>query len=182
MLTVALLVVSLVAWAAEQPPSTLTFDTLKSTVAQAGSVASDVAQHVTADWTAFAGAPGEALPAARAVPVNQFQLRERRRVSGQLAVERNPELSADQLVVVAADARGAALSWQLIRDPRIVRAEWPGPDGTLTGVVLYRADAHLTLDLPDLPQLVQVHLYQPRWAGDRWDLDLVTSITLGPRQ
>ena len=66
--------------------------------------------------------------------------------------------------------------------PRIVRAEQPGPDGVLTGTVLYRASTQLTLALPDLPQLIQVGLYQPRWTGTTWILDLIATFAVaGPR-
>src|SRR5688572_15502769 len=37
--------------------------------------------------------------------------------------QRNPELSGDQLVVVAEDAAGQILDWQAIPDPRLLRAE-----------------------------------------------------------
>jgi len=178
---IILALVSLVLLAQQPPESPIAFDALKTGVSQAGAVAADSVQQLTVDWNAYAGAPGDLVSAATAVPLNRFQLRERRRLTGPLALERNPELAQDRLVLVAADAKGVALSWQLIVDPRIVRAEHPGPDGTLAGQTLYRADVQVTFDLPDLQQLTQVFIYQPRWTGDRWLLDLVASLPV-PRQ
>ena len=160
---------------AQQPtPASTDFESLRTTVPPAAAANSDV-QQLTVDWAAYAGAADQFVSAATAVPVNRFQIRDRRTVQGPLPVERDPQLSADQLVVVGADAAGTALTWQPLKDPRIVRAEQPGPDGVLTGGILYRTDVEILLVLPDLPQLTQVRLYQPRWTGRQWALDLIAT-------
>ncbi len=164
----------------QQPPSTsLSFETLRATVAQSAAVAPDRVQQLTVDWSAFAGATGDLVSGATAIPVNRFQVQDRRSIAGPLPLDRNPELSADQLVAVGTTSSGAALSWQLLRDPRVVRAEHPGPDGVLTGDVLMRADVQLVIALPDMPQLTDVRLYQPHWDGARWRLDLIASFPIG---
>jgi hypothetical protein len=164
----------------QQPAAPLNFDTLRAAVAQAATVGSGRVQQLTVDWSAFAGAAGDVVSAATAIPVNRFQVRDRRAVPGPLPIDRNPELSDDQLVVVGSGSGGAALSWQLIRDPRVVRSEHPGPDGVLAGETLLRTDVQLLLAVPDLPQLTDVRLYQPRWDGARWRLELVGSFPIGP--
>jgi hypothetical protein len=97
---------------------------------------------------------------------------------GALPVERNPELSADQLVVVGAEADGSIVSWSLIKDPRIVRAEQARPDGVLGGRVLYRGEASLLLVLPDSARIVQASIYEPSWTGAEWELTLLGSFNL----
>ena len=93
--------------------------------------------------------------------------------AGELPVERHPELSADRLLIAGTDASGAILAWSLTTDPRVVRAEVPGPDGRLTGRVVYRGSADLLALLPDASSIVQGAVYQPSWNGSEWSLTLV---------
>src|SRR4051812_37356042 len=103
--------------AGQQPPtSSMSFETLRATIAPAAAASSADLQQVTVDWNAFV-VSSALVSAAAAIPVNRFQVTERRIVPGPLPIDRNPELSADQLVVVGVNAGGAALTWQLIRDP-----------------------------------------------------------------
>jgi hypothetical protein len=43
---------------------------------------------------------------------------------------------------------------------------------------LYRARTQFTVVLPDVPQLTQTTLYQPRWTGTSWVLDLIGSFAV----
>ena len=92
--------------------------------------------------------------------------------------QRNPELSSDQLVVVAEDAAGQILDWQAIPDPRVLRAEEPGPSGELRGTVLHRATAELLVTIPSNPAIAVLRLYHPRWTPGGFVLDQVGVVQL----
>jgi hypothetical protein len=168
--------------AGQQPPSApLTFETLTATVPAAGAIDTGGVREVTVNWNAYAAPPGELAPRNARVPLNRFEVIRQQVVAGPLPRDRNPELSADQIVVVGADANGTAVSWQLMKDPRVVRAEQPGADGVLTGQTLHRGSIRFTLTLPDLPQLAQVRVYEPQWTGTGWALELLASFAAGAR-
>src|SRR5687768_5055206 len=81
---------------------------------------------ITVSWSLlFSPAGDPAAPGA----VNQFAVAGRRSVPDGPPLERNPQVSEDRLVVVALDAAGREVGWQLVPDPSIVRAEVPGPSG-----------------------------------------------------
>jgi len=86
---------------------------------------------------------------------------------------RNPELSAQDLVVVGVNAEGVETSRTVIRDPRIVRAETAEPSGRITPRdFLYRNEVTFSVILAD-PSAVAVRLYKPRWTGKQFVLDLI---------
>jgi len=86
---------------------------------------------------------------------------------------RNPELSAQDLVVISINAAGAETSRTIIRDPRIVRAETGAAPGQLTSrEFLYRNEVTFSVILAD-PSAVAVKLYKPRWTGKAFVLDLI---------
>jgi hypothetical protein len=159
------------------PASPLPFDALRAAVTS--SAAANGSQELTVNWnvdTTVGAAPGQNAPAP--IPANRFEIAERHVSGGPPARERNPELSPYHLVVVGTDAAGTPLSWSLVADPRIVRAEQPGPDGVLTGAVLYRPQTQFTVTVPDTPQVTQITIYQPRWTGATWVLDPLGSFPI----
>ena len=147
--------------------------------AAAGSTASaqtaETVQQLRIQWTTTSVSTAFPAPGQRA---NPLRLLDRRPVPGSRPRQRNPQLSADQLVVQAFDARGALVDTQLIADPRLVRAETPGPSGELSGQVLQRADPDFLITLPNSATLVELRLFQPRWTGTEFVLDLIGSIDL----
>jgi hypothetical protein len=158
----------------QSPPPALSFERLTSSAPAPPPASSAGVQELVVVWRAFALPPNELRTKDSAPPpINQFEVSQKRLLSGPLPIDRNPELSAEQLVVAGADVNGSVLSWALVKDPRIVRSEQPGPDGTLSGTVLYRGTTDLLLMLPDSPEIVQVGVYQPRWTGAEWALDLI---------
>ena len=183
MLGSALLVTLWAAFAlqAAPPPQSLSFDRLIASVPQAPPAVdghATTAQQLTVRWTAAAGSaatqsvnPGAALAAGSFDVVARSQ-------AGDMPVERYPELSPDRLLIAGTDASGAILAWSLTTDPRVVRAEVPGPDGRLTGRVVYRGSADLLALLPDSSSIVQGAVYQPSWNGSEWSLTLVGTFTL----
>jgi hypothetical protein len=152
-LTVAWLLLQVV----QAPPATFGFDSLTARVAPDAMPPASSVQELTVNWNVDVAPAGALLSTnAAPVPINGFQVVGRRVMVGAMPRERHPELSADQLVVVGAGLDGSPVSWSLIKDPRIVRAEQPGADGVLTGRTLYRASAQLAVVLPNLPQVAQV--------------------------
>jgi hypothetical protein len=80
--------------------------------------------------------------------------------------------------VIAVDAQGRQVYRQLIADPRVLRAERPGPTGELVGETLHHATADFSVALPDDPSIVELHFYQPRWTGTGWTLDPIGRVGL----
>ena len=133
-------------------------------------------QQVRVQWTTPAdGAPP---PAPGQQAVNPLRLLERRSAGGSLPRQRNPQVSADQILVQAFNARGVLVDSHLIPDPRLVRAESPGPTGELAGEVMRWVNPDFLITLPDVPDLVELRLLQPRWTGTAFVFDLVGSVSL----
>ena len=99
-------------------------------------------------------------------------------MSGRLPRQREPELSSDKVVILARDSGGKILDWQVVPDPRVRRAEAPGPGGELSGRILYRDRADFLFTLPDDPDITRIDFYQPRWTGSNFDLDIIGGVPL----
>jgi hypothetical protein len=95
---------------------------------------------------------------------------------GGLPKQRSAELSASQIMLVAVDAENRLRWWSLLNDPRLVRAESTGPDGELTGQLLYKESAEFTLDYPDDEAITELRLYHPDWNGKNFSLKLIGSV------
>lgn len=101
-----------------------------------------------------------------------------RPVLGTISKERNPELAPDKLVVVLVDSAGREVDWRIIPDPRLIRAEFADAYDNLTGQSFRRLETDFFVAIPDMPALKRLRLYQPRWAGDEFVLDLIASVDL----
>lgn len=84
--------------------------------------------------------------------------------------QRSPELSETQIVVAAVDSSGALRNWSLIADPRILRSEAPGPNGTLTGQVIELENADFNISIPNDSAVKQLKLFKPVWDGKQFQL------------
>lgn len=136
-------------------------------------------QEVRVHWDAYVGGAPQGVRTPRsAQPSESFTILERRRLPGKLPRQRNPELSSDQLMVVAVNALGETVDTQLILDPRVIRAETPGQTGEVSGQVLHRANPEFLLNLPDDSAITELRLYQPRWTGSAFTLDFLGTISL----
>lgn len=98
------------------------------------------------------------------------------RREGGLPKQRSAELSPTHIVVVAFDAEGHMRWCGLVADPRLLRAEAPGPDGQLTGQVLYKESAEFVIQYPDDEAVTEVRLYHPDWDGQKFSLALVGAV------
>ena len=64
----------------------------------------------------------------------------------------------------------------LVPDPRQLRAEVPGPDGELTGQVIYRESAEFIVNYPDDESIREIRLYHPKWDGQKFSLAPVGAV------
>ncbi len=107
-----------------------------------------------------------------------FSLIEARETSGPLPRQRMPELSKDQILIVILDRQEEQKGWLLIPDPRVVRAESPGPNGELSGEVLYRSSADFLVPVPSDLLPATLRIYQPHWTGEVFLLNLLGTLAL----
>ena len=136
-------------------------------------------QEVRVRWDAYAGPSSQAVPGtAENAPSNVFTVIDRRQLSGLAPRQRAPELSSDQVLVIAVDAQGQKRDSTLIPDPRVLRAEVPGPTGELRGEVLLRPTAEFIVTFPDDPAVTELRFYHPRWTGAEFSLDFLGAIPL----
>jgi len=120
-------------------------------------------------WQVAESPSGGPVRPADMIPLNRFAVVARSSLRGPLVRERDPQWSEHDLVVVAVDGTGRETSWQRVRDPRILRAELPGPTGELTGDVLYRPEAELVVVVPDATT-TGLHVYETHWTGEQFVL------------
>ena len=78
---------------------------------------------------------------------------------------RSLDLAPDTLLAVAIDAQNKLRSWAVIPDPRIIRAESPGPDGVLRGRILTVDQPEFSITIPDDSSIIEIRLFEPRWTG-----------------
>jgi hypothetical protein len=134
-------------------------------------------QEVRIGWDAYiAPAPQVGPSTARAADI--FTLLARRSLAGLLPRQRNPQISVDQIVILAANLEGTEIDGQLIPDPRILRAEQPAPNGELRGEVLHHVNTELLITIPDDSTIAELRLYKPRWTGTTFVLDWLGAIPL----
>lgn len=123
-----------------------------------------------------ASLPGPAAAQYRNAPGRVTLARAAARREGGLPKQRSAELSSTHVVVVALDAEGRMRWCGLVADPRLLRAEAPGPDGELTGRVIYRESAEFVVSYPDDDAVVELRLYHPEWDGQDFSLELVGAV------
>jgi hypothetical protein len=145
---------------------------------QPGSIASAQGiQEIRVRWDAYLpGPPVKDGQSVREAASNVFTLLERRTFSGRVPRQRNPELTSHQIVVIARDANGRLVDWQLIPDPLVLRYEHPGPKGELGGQLLYRTSGELLITLPDDPNIKRIEVHRPRWTGTDFVLELMGAV------
>ena len=97
---------------------------------------------------------------------------------GSLPRHRSVELASDQLFMLTVGEGAQLRWWSTMPDPRILRAEKPGPDGTLTGEVIFQKSIEFTVNIPDDNGAVELRLYHPRWTGQEFVPVLIATIPL----
>lgn len=166
--------------ASAQPPARAarTTDSVRHLPTIAQAARSHRHSEVTFEWAVSAGTPGTAARRGVLPEVHQFQMRHSRTVVDPPVRERDPQIGPDDLVVVAVDAQGTEVSWQRLKDPRILRAEIPDATGRLSGQTLYRTDTQLTVTVPDDVAAVAIDVYEPVRSGGALALRSLARVAL----
>ncbi len=136
---------------------------------------------VTIRWRPALPSPaGQPEPVTGAAPQrNDFEVTARRSVSGMPPRQRDPQLSPDDLVIVAVDAKGTDVAWHLIKDPSLIRAETPTASGSLKRETFRRSDVTFPVTLPAVtPEITELRVYKPEWNGTAFVLDLVGTVSV----
>lgn len=130
-------------------------------------------------WDANASAPPMIAPALKGFTgTGSFSLIDLKAIAGSAPRQRMPELSPDQILVVVMDEQGSQRDWNLIPDPRIIRAESPGPTGEWTGQTLHREEAEFLVTLPRGLLAAELRFYSPLWTESRYSLELLGTLLL----
>jgi hypothetical protein len=138
------------------------------------------ATEVTIRWRLGLGSSPVPPVPGRVQAGGQFDVVARRPVESGFVRERDPQVAPDELVLIAIGASGAPIAWQHIKDPRIVRAESPGPDGILSGQTLHRPLTELVVLMPDGVPATELRVYQPQWTGQAFTLAPLGTVALNP--
>jgi hypothetical protein len=129
-------------------------------------------------WNAATQASRTAQGLNQAANAGAFSLVEKQQSAGPMPRQRMPELSPDQILVVFMDDKGEQEDWALIQDPRILRAETPGPNGELRGNTIYRSNAEFLVPFSRSLRAASLKFYQPRWTGKEFSLDLLGALAI----
>ncbi|OGW53351.1 MAG: hypothetical protein A2Y81_03540 [Nitrospirae bacterium RBG_13_43_8] len=112
-------------------------------------------------------------------PSYHFSIIKHRRITARPPKQRNPELSSDQLLVVAFDAKEKEIARIIIPDPRLIRAETFSLSGEImTSREYYRESTDFTLILPANPKISSLKFYHPYWTGTEFILQLFGEVPL----
>jgi hypothetical protein len=94
---------------------------------------------------------------------------------GRVPLLRTIRPADDHLLVVAVDASDEVRYSTSLPDPSVVRAEFPGSNGRLSGEEIERGKVSFVVRVPSSSEIVAVRVYRP--AGDA--LNLVDAIEVG---
>jgi len=98
--------------------------------------------------------------------------------TGGLPRQRSFELASDHLLLVTVTADSRLRWFSLVPDPRVLRAERPGPTGQLTGEIIFQPNLDYSFNIPDDNESTELRLYHPRWNGQEFGLVLLSTIPL----
>ncbi|REJ75265.1 MAG: hypothetical protein DWQ47_07200 [Acidobacteria bacterium] len=85
--------------------------------------------------------------------------------------QRSFELADHQLVIFLTDAENRVLWWDIVSDPRILRAESSNDTGELSGKTLYRTTGQVVIGVPAVDAVETLHVFKPVWDGQSFRLD-----------
>ncbi len=132
---------------------------------------SQQAQDIHVEW--LSQTQPAAVTTQQKLAPGAFALVKRKAGLGSLPRQRAPELSPQQLLIIATDDQQRLRWWGLIADPRILRAEFPQPSGELAGQIFYHAQVQFVVAVPDDATITELRFYHPRWTGAAYELDLL---------
>jgi len=147
-------------------------------IAQADAPTNGSSVEIRMRWDADAGAPPQVIAGTtQYAAANVFGVTATRKVMRPVPRHRAPQLSLDQILVVAFDARGQQVDWALLLDPRIIRAEASRLVGESADQVLLRSTTEFTVVLPDYPAATELRFYHPRWTGAVFALEVLGTVS-----
>ena len=109
-------------------------------------------------------------------PAGSIDILTRKTVPGPLPRRRGLNLAPDRILIVVVDSQSRLRSWSVIPDPRLIRAESPGPDGALKGTVVLRERPQFFINVPDDPSIRELRIYEPHWNGQAFNLVLIGDV------
>ena len=171
--TLAATLVAAACAAAQPMPAARAFDTLKANVSQVSN--GNLTRELRIHWTA----PRAATQGASTSSPNSFKLLGQVRFSGAPRRERQPEPSANDLVIVVQDSSGNDLDWRIIPNPRLIRSETPDRSGLLSGQLIERDEVELLVYVPDIAGAERIQIFSPVWNGREFALDPLGQVTIG---
>ncbi|MGI8641218.1 MAG: hypothetical protein ACR2MG_14880 [Pyrinomonadaceae bacterium] len=95
---------------------------------------------------------------------------------GGLARQRSLELSPTQVLVVMVNQNNQVLWWDLMSDPRLLRAETADANGLISGKTLYSTNAELLVSYPADETITELRFYHPDWDGQSYSLKLIGNL------
>ena len=129
-------------------------------------------------WTSGTASTTPDAPKPGPPPQGAFSVFRQQRYSEAPPRQRTLNLAPDRLLIAGVDSKGQLKSWTVMVDPRIVRSEGPGPDGTLTGQTLHMEQTEFFVSVPDDPAIVEVRLYEAQPDGRSFKLGQVGVVSL----
>lgn len=134
-------------------------------------------QRLRIRWDAYIEAPKFVEPNDRKyIAGAEFTVLERQKNKGTLPQPRLPELSSEQILVIAVDANSQLRSWVLIADPRLLRAEEATAGGGMKGKLLHHSSPEFFVNVPDDAKVVTLRFYSPKWTGAEFVLELLGTV------
>ena len=127
------------------------------------------------NWTAPAAAPPNGVGAAVAAQGN-FSVPSQREYAEPAPRQRSLQIAEDQIFIAAVDRSRQLKSWTVMQDPRVLRSEGPGPDGTLTGQRVMLDHADFFVSIPDDPEITEVRIFEPVRSGGDFTLSAIATI------
>lgn len=124
-------------------------------------------------WAVKPSSPDSPTGAQGQAESHALSILERASREGSLPRPRSLELSEEQVLVVAVGADNQMRWWTLIPDPRLTRAEFPGPNGELTGQTVVRTEADFSVAYPADPSITELRLYHPRLTDGGFVLETI---------
>lgn len=125
-------------------------------------------------WTASSPASANASSMA----AGTFKVSSQRVYAEPAQRQRTLEIAPGRVLIAAIDRANQLKSWIVMLDPRILRSEGPGPDGTLTGREVMLDGVEFLIAVPDDPEITELRLFEPRLDRQQYTLVAVGSIAV----
>ena len=110
--------------------------------------------------------------------ISQVTLVNQRRVEDVFPRQRASFIAKDRLVVIAYDKNNLEVSRYYVRDPRLIRAEFPDEQGHLTAQEFVKSKVNLPIILSENAQVSELSIFEPVWTGEFYDLRLLGAVSL----